>query len=83
MSDSPWAHYGTPDPEYATLFASLPPMNFPFEVEAARKAHKEMIEPLVIGQFKPTAPDRAYTIFVFMGSAGSCFLFFCSIKVQS
>lgn len=58
MSDSPYIQYATPDIEYAALFASLPPFDFPYDsVEAGRKVIDDMMVPMLKKKLEPELPD--------------------------
>lgn len=61
MSDSPNVHYATPDPEYAALFASLPPSEFPSDIQEGRKLIDGFTS-ILKEQLKPQLPDGAYTV---------------------
>lgn len=56
MSGSPNIQYATPDPEYAALFASLPPSNFFDSVETGRKGGNDFMA-MRKKQMEPELPD--------------------------
>ncbi|KAH8100057.1 Alpha/Beta hydrolase protein [Cristinia sonorae] len=70
MSDSPYAHYGTPDPEYAALYATLPPpIDYPIPVEASRQMlnglvsmNHEMIKDKLPDASKYTTVDHSVPV---------------------
>ncbi|TCD70229.1 hypothetical protein EIP91_004410 [Steccherinum ochraceum] len=59
MADSPYAHYGVPDPQYEAIFDQMPEFDFPFNPEAGRKLLSEHFLPVFRERQKALLPDAS------------------------